>query len=279
MDDTAVHFNQGSFRPGVKIGNWNEDQYLKEEQLADFLITARSGDLSFHKTDALIKASTSPADIGTSKEGQILYGDRVLLVNHNAKCTLASLPKVHGGVHEVASDPDALMVVAAGVGEADAHQPMRRNVFTVEPSDGQALGSPVVFEEGGFLLMCENPTAPGPLYLRSEKTHISSSVSRLSKEQVVSLHPNKDGLNAYGSVWCFVLKNPSLRFESVGQPVQANTEVVIKHKQTGECLSCNFNQVKKVVSHFGAEHEVTASTKMTRAKVEAPENIWVVAMK
>ena len=163
MDDTAVHFNQGSFRPGVKIGNWNEDQYLKEEQLADFLITARSGDLSFHKTDALIKASTSPADIGTSKEGQILYGDRVLLVNHNAKCTLASLPKVHGGVHEVASDPDALMVVAAGVGEADAHQPMRRNVFTVEPSDGQALGSPVVFEEGGFLLMCENPTAPGPL--------------------------------------------------------------------------------------------------------------------
>lgn len=107
MDDTAVHFNQGSFRPGVKIGNWNEDQYLKEEQLADFLITAKSGDLSFHKTDALIKAANSPSDINATKEGQILFGDRVLLVNHQAKCTLAGLPKVHGGVHEVGQDADA----------------------------------------------------------------------------------------------------------------------------------------------------------------------------
>lgn len=122
-------------------------------------------------------------------------------------------------------------------------------------------------------------TPPPCRYLRSEKTHLSSAVSRLSREQIVCLHPNKEGLNAYGAVWSFVLKNPSLRYESMGQPVQANTELIIRHKQTNECLSCNFNQTKKVVSHFGAEQEITASTKMTRAKVEAPENVWVVAMK
>lgn len=55
------------------------------------------------------------------------------------------------------------MVTGTSVGEADNHQPMRRNVFTIEPADGQPMGSPVCFEEDGFMLRVDDPTGTGTL--------------------------------------------------------------------------------------------------------------------
>jgi len=274
-DDTPKHWNQGSFGAGVKIGNWNEDMYLKEERLADFLIKHDGKELGFHKTDALKQSATSSAQVGGAAAGILSFGDTIMLEHKAGAATLASLPSVHVGAHEVSDE--TMLVTGAGMGSNDDHQPTVRNVFTVEPFTGdQAMGSPVNFGDK-FCLRCEHPTQRGRvLYLGSETQHLQSAASRYSNEQIVNLRQSRDEIVvAYGVAWLVELQDPNYRLEAEGSPIPTNTPVVIKHVLTSKLLSCNYEVRKKMISEFGAEHEVTCGTKITRAKVEAPENHWI----
>lgn len=277
MDDTPKHWNQGSFGAGVKIGNWNEDTYLKEEELADFLLRNANSDLGFHKTDALLKLSKAPSNVSVAGDGNVVFGSQFMLINPTSNTALSSLPSIHVGVHE--KTDEKLMITASGMGENDAHMPAKRNVFTIVPyvAETQAEGQPVCFADK-FHIRCEHPTNPGAhLYLYSETPTVDAPVSRITKQQVVSLKPTNGGLNAYGTVWTIMLQDPNYRLESEQTPVPANVEICIKHSQSGQCLSCNY-KAKKIVSEFGAESEVTAKTNMKREKVESEENHWVLAM-
>lgn len=285
MDDTPTHWNQGSFGAGVKIGNWNEDMYLKEEELADFLMKKKNEDLGFHKTDAMLKIAKAPSSVSAcDSQGNVKYGSRCMLINPSSNSALASLPTVHVSAHEVAGD--SMMCASAPMGEADQHMPLRRNVFTILPFAGGSDDAPVKFGDK-FYLRTDHPVADEVLYLYSEKAHINSAASRVTKQQVVNLKPTNEGLNAYGSVWTFVLQDPNYRLEAEGTPVPANVEVVLKHVQSGQNLACNHThqpgpaskKVGKIISEFGSENEVTGNTYIGRSKVEGPENHWVVAMK
>jgi len=270
------HWNQGSFGSGVKIGNWNEDKFLKEEEMSDFLIQHTEGELGFHKTDALIRAATAPAALSGAKAGAVSFGDRIMLEHKAGVATLASLPSVHVGVHEVVGDK--MMVAGSGMGSNDDHVPVTRNVFTVEPfTAGQA--GPLNFGDK-FCLRLDHPTEEGTtLYLGSDTQHMSSETSRYSGEQVVDLRSSRDeAVGSYGCAWTVNLQDPDFRLESEGTPVPANTEVVVRHVQTSKLLACNHMIRKRMQSEFGAEYEITCATKMTRAKVEAPENHWAFKM-
>jgi len=271
-DDTPKHWNQGSFGAGVKIGNWNEDMYLKEESMAKFLIKHDGKELGFHKTDALKASATAPAPVGGAAEGTLSFGDAVMLEHRAGAATLGSLPSVHAEAGE-----GRMLVTGIGMGANDDHQPIVRNVFTIEPFTGdQAIGSPVTFGDK-FCLRCDHPTQRGEvLYLGSETQHLQSAASRYSGEQVVNLRASRDEIvGSYGVAWVVDLQDPNFRLEAEGTPIPTNTGVVIKHVLTAKLLSCNFELRKKMVSEFGAEHEVTCGTKMTRAKVEGPENTWI----
>jgi hypothetical protein len=281
MDDTPTHWNQGSFGAGVKIGNWNEDTYLREEELADFLMKHHNADLGFHKTDALLKISKEPSNVSTCVEGNVTYGSSFMLINPASKTALSSLPSIHVSAHETADD--SMMCAAAPMGEADTHQPTRRNVFTVVPFDEQAgaESDPVKFGDKFFLQTGHPIDKQQRLYLYSEKPHINSAASRITKQQVVNLKPTNEGLNHYGAVWTLVLQDPEYRLEAEGSPVPANVEVLLKHVQSGQCLSCN-HAAKAIISEFGSEFEVTANTNVKTGggcKVEGSENHWVLAMK
>jgi len=257
---------------GVKIGNWNEDMYLKEESMAKFLIKHDGKELGFHKTDALKAGATATAQVGGAAAGILSFGDAVMLEHKAGVATLASLPSVHAG----AADGN-MLVTGKGMGANDDHQPIVRNVFTIEPFTGdQVVGSPVSFGDK-FCLRCEHPTQQGDvLYLGSETQHLQSAASRYSGEQVVNLRASRDEVvGSYGVAWTVELQDPNFRLEAEGTPIPTNSGVVIRHVLTAKLLSCNFELRKKMVSEFGAEHEVTCGTKMTRAKVEGPENTWI----
>jgi len=270
------HWNQGSFGSGVKIGNWNEDKYLKEEEMADFLIKHTEGDLGFHKTDGLIRAATATSAVSAAQGGVVSFGDQVMLEHKAGVATLASLPSVHVGVHEVAGDK--MMVTGAGMGANDDHLPMVRNVFSIEPFSAGQTG-PLNFGDK-FCLRVAHPTADSDtLYLGSDTQHMSSEVSRYSGEQIVNLRTSREeAVGSYGVAWTVNLKDPDFRLESEGTPVPAETDVVVRHVQTAKLLACNHMIRKRMQSEFGAEYEVTCATKMTRAKVEAPENHWSFKM-
>jgi hypothetical protein len=272
----SKHWNQGSFGAGVKIGNWNEDMYLKEEAMAKFLIKHDGKELGFHKTDALTSMAAASAGVGGAAAGTLSFGDAVMLEHKAGVATLASLPSVHVAANEVTDG--RMPVTGAGMGSNDDHQPITRNVFSIEPYNAsQQVGAPVMYGDS-FCLRCQHPTSDGVLYLGSDTMHLQSQASRYSAEQIVDLRPSREEVvGSYGVAWLVEYLDPNFRLEAEGSPVPTNAQVVIKHVLTNKLLSCNYELParKKMQSEFGAEHEITCATKLTRAKVEAPENHWI----
>lgn len=165
--------------------------------------------------------------------------------------------------------------VTAAIGDSTAAS--LRNVFTVVSMDGASEGEPVVYGRK-VALRCGNATGD-VAYLASDRAGPHSRVAHFSGEQMVYLLRLNEGETVTSSAaWVFDCHDASVRPENQGAPVPTDAAVIIRHSNSAECLACLHEQRKKYFTTFGAEGEVTCSTKKAGSVmgefVVKPENVW-----
>lgn len=116
----------------------------------------------------------------------------------------------------------------------------------------------------------------------------TQSFARNTHFQEVTISSRQTGL----TTWVLEHINPTVRFESIGQPVLAGEEILIKHSHTGKWLGTDNILVKTM---YGTEMEVFTESYMKKGKSQnlskelegkitidtpmrsqEPQNSWVV---
>uniref|UniRef100_A0A8C6F3J7 Cilia and flagella associated protein 161 n=1 Tax=Monodon monoceros TaxID=40151 RepID=A0A8C6F3J7_MONMO len=257
---------QNLYGPGVRMGNWNEDVYLEEELMKDFLAKKDKGQLLIQRNRRLKENLLRPMQLSISEDGYIHYGDKVMLVNPDHPETEADL--FLGGDLSLCMTPDEIkahlsdeLEVPCGLSAAQTKIPVGRNTFTVT---GQVLRYGQNFRlgiAGGF--------ADRMLYLSSDHRTLMKS-SKRSWLQEVYLTDEDSYLNC----WQAAFPDPQLRLEYEGFPVLANAKLLINHCHTNRGLVAHRHLF--LSTYFGKEAEVAAHTYLDSHRVEKPKNHWML---
>ncbi|XP_007126407.2 cilia- and flagella-associated protein 161 [Physeter macrocephalus] len=136
---------QNLYGPGVRMGNWNEDVYLEEELMKDFLAKRDKGQLLIQRNRRLKENLLRPMQLSISEDGYIRYGDKVMLVNPDRAETEADL--FLGGDLSLCMTPDEIkahlsdeLEVPCGLSAAQTKIPVGRNTFTILCAAGEVIG-------------------------------------------------------------------------------------------------------------------------------------------
>ncbi|KAM4749025.1 cilia- and flagella-associated protein 161 [Rhinophrynus dorsalis] len=263
-----------TFRPSVRVGNWNEDVYMDEDLLKDFLEKRDKGELLVQKSSNLKKNILQKTELSITNEGLLHFGDVVMLLNpENSAETLSNTSPVHNNV-TLSVNPDESAVhtkssleAPCGVSASANVQPCARNAFIITSVDGSSLGEPLHYGQNFALRTTDG--FMNHLYLTSDqKTFLKSSKKSYLQEVSLTDQPS------YQTYWQIVYLDPQLRLEHEGLPVLANTKLLIVHSKTNQCLAV----LRKYVlwTLFGKDYEVTAHTYLNGHKAEENENHWII---
>ncbi|XP_076984621.1 cilia- and flagella-associated protein 161 isoform X4 [Tamandua tetradactyla] len=136
---------QNLYGPRVRMGNWNEDLYLEEERMKDFLQKRDKGELLIQRNRRLKENLLRQMQLSVSEDGYIHYGDSVLLVNPDHPDRDADL--FLGGDLSLCMTPDDITAhlrdeveVPCGLSAAQTNIPVGRNTFIILSVDGNAVG-------------------------------------------------------------------------------------------------------------------------------------------
>uniref|UniRef100_A0A8C8YSB2 Cilia and flagella associated protein 161 n=1 Tax=Prolemur simus TaxID=1328070 RepID=A0A8C8YSB2_PROSS len=264
---------QNLYSPRVRMGNWNEDMYLEEERLKDFLKKRDEGELLIQRSRRLKKNLLRPMQLSVSEDGYVHFGDKVMLVNPDYPETEADVSL--GGDLALSMTPDEIQAhlsegleVPCGLSAVPTKIPVARNTFIILSADRDASDQVLRYGQdfhlgitGGF----ENKM----LYLTSDHRTLLKS-SRKSWLQEVYLTDEA----SYRSCWQAALPDPQLRLEHEGFPVPANARVLINHCHTNRGLAAHRHLFLR--TYFGKEAEVAAHTHLDSHRVEKPKNHWML---
>ncbi|CAH7346357.1 Cfap161 [Phodopus roborovskii] len=232
---------QNLYGPGVRMGNWNEDVYLEEERMRDFLEKREKGELLIQRNRRVKKNLLRPMELSVSKDGFVHYGDKVMLVNPDHPrgeeagmflegdlCLCMSPDEVKAQLLDELEMPCGLSAVLTTV-------PMGRNTFTIlsDSRSSDAVGQVLRYGQS-FCLGIEAGLECKMLYLSSDHRTLLKS-SKKSWLQEVILTDEASHLNC----WQATFLDPQLRLEYEGFPVGANEKLVIYHRQTNRALAAH----------------------------------------
>uniref|UniRef100_A0A2K6ES36 Cilia and flagella associated protein 161 n=1 Tax=Propithecus coquereli TaxID=379532 RepID=A0A2K6ES36_PROCO len=261
---------QNLYSPRVRIGNWNEDIYLEEERLKDFLKKRDEGGLLIQRSRRLKK---NLMQLSVSKDGYVHYGDKVMLVNPDYAETEADL--FLAGDLALSMTPDEIQAhlsdaleVPCGLSAVQTKVPVGRNTFIVLSTDRDAAGQVLRYGQD-FCLGITGGFENKMLYLSSDHRSLLKS-SRRSWLQEAYLTDEV----SYRSCWQAALPDPQLRLEHEGFPVPANARVLINHRHTNRGLAAHRHL--PLSTYFGKEAEVVAHTYLDSHRVEKPKNHWML---
>jgi len=154
-----------SYKPVTRVGNWNEDLFLKAELDADYADKKAKGLLKYQKADALRAEFLS--EVGTSPHGdrQVRFGDIVMLKNiaFNKTVSVFSDNKLHW--------------IISGSSEEKS---VKQNSFKIVPFDpilNEDLDKKPLLYTQPFAL--QSVVEPG-LYLASDSIRKLQSISNIS---------------------------------------------------------------------------------------------------
>ncbi|XP_048224864.1 cilia- and flagella-associated protein 161 [Perognathus longimembris pacificus] len=264
---------QNLYGPRVRMGNWNEDVYLEEEIMKDFLEKRDQGKLLIQKNRKLKKNLLRPMQLSITEDGYIHYGDKVMLMNPDHPA-LEEAGMFQRGDLSLCMAPDEIKVqlnddfqVPCDVTAVEARQPVGRNTFVVLSAGKDATGQVVRYGQD-FCLGLTGGFEDKMLYLSSDhKTLLKSS--KKSWLQEVYLTNEVSHLNR----WQAAFLEPQLRLEFEGFPVHANEKLVIYHRYTNRALVAHRHLFLR--TYFGKEVEIAAHTYLDSQRVEKPKNIWI----
>ncbi|XP_012974364.1 cilia- and flagella-associated protein 161 isoform X1 [Mesocricetus auratus] len=271
---------QNLYGPGVRMGNWNENAYLEEERMKDFLEKREKGELLIQRNRRLKKNLLRPMELSVSKDGFIHYGDKVMLVNPNHPPWEEAGVFLEGDLC-LCMSPDEVkaqlldeLEVPCGVTAVQTTVPTGRNTFTI-----LRMGRNWVLETALVPACCAVPLAflvavtkimcGFQLYLSSDHRTLLKS-SKKSWLQEVTLTDQASHLNC----WQATFLDPQLRLEYEGYPVRANEKLVIYHRHTNRALAVHRHLSLR--TYFGKEVEVAAHTHQDSHRAEKPKNHWIL---
>nr|XP_048291311.1 cilia- and flagella-associated protein 161 [Myodes glareolus] len=267
---------QNLYGPGVRMGNWNEDVFLEEERMRDFLEKREKGELLIQRNRRLKKNLLRPMELSVSQDGFVHYGDKVILVNPNHArgeeagvflegdlCLCVSPDEIKAQLCDELEIPCAVSAVQTTV-------PTGRNTFTIlsDSTDRSAVGQVLRYGQS-FCLGIAAGLECKMLYLSSDHRTLLKS-SKKSWLQEVTLTDENSHLNC----WQATFLDPQLRLEYEGFPVRANEKLVIYHRHTNRALAAHRHLPLR--TYFGKEVEVAAHTHLDSHKVEKPKNHWML---
>lgn len=259
-----------TYKPFVRVGNWQEDIALQEEAAREFERRRLGGTLLLSRAQTVLSAAATQHRISKTEDGCVHYGDS-LVVRHAGSGRVVSYV-----AQSSTTEADVLHVSGApGVGGMAR---LQRNVFTIAPGSGQGgmqPGAPLCFADR-FTLVAVDPFGH-ERYLHSQLAGLHGGVSLLSGKQSVTLaHPKKSEKISHDDVWEVVCIDPSIRLETEGQPVPANVPVVLRHVASNQPLA--MLETHLVRSELGAEPEMACHGFYNQQKVPQPANHFVLEL-
>lgn len=280
MQHLEPNLSIGTYQRTVKVGNWNEDMSWEEELLKDFLEKREKGELLIQKSSNLKSKVLKPACLSAPTDGFLHFGDAVMLVNDNILEVLggdpASTPTLVPVCDEVSLSltPDDSTAYSSqclgsycGVTASRNMNACIRNTYVITSSDGSPQGDVLRYGQNFALRTTDDFT--GHLYLASDqKTFVKCARKSRMQEVFLTAEPS------YLTCWQTSYFDPQMRMEFEGEPVPANTKLLIIHSKTNQCLAV----LRKFVlwTCFGKEYEVTARTFLDAHKAEETMNHWIL---
>ncbi|XP_061227084.1 cilia- and flagella-associated protein 161 [Neopsephotus bourkii] len=263
-----------TYRPGVLIGNWNEDSCLGEDLLRDFLHKRERGELLTQRINRLQDNLLRKIHLSVSKDGFVHFGDTVMLLNSDDKPSVENPCGVCGTL-TLAINLDELSIFSPlplqtlhGVSAIKSVAPVGRNTFCILSVDGSALGEPIKYGQA-FGLGTTGGFSSQMMYLASDH----KSFVRFAKKSYLQPVFLTDELS-YLTHWQAAFLDPQLRLEHEGFPVPANSKIIITHCQTNRSLAVPRNFWTR--SYFGREYEVICHTFLDTHKAEEDKNYWEI---
>ncbi|XP_047702787.1 cilia- and flagella-associated protein 161 isoform X2 [Prionailurus viverrinus] len=264
---------QNLYGPGVRMGNWNEDIYLEEELMKDFLEKRAKGQLLIQRNRRLKENLLRPMQLSVSEDGYVRCGDKVMLVNPAHAEVEAHL--FLGGDLSLCATPDEIkahlsgeLEVPCGLSAAQTRIPVGRNTFTILRADGNATGQVLRYGQD-FCLATTGGFEDKMLYLSSDHRTLQKS----SKRSLLQEAYLTDEVS-YLSCWQAAFLDPQLRLEYEGAPVPANAKILIYHCGTNRGLAVPRHVF--LSTYFGKEAEVAVHTHLDSHRVEKPSNHWML---
>ncbi|XP_037020101.2 cilia- and flagella-associated protein 161 [Artibeus jamaicensis] len=264
---------QNFYGHGVRMGNWNEDVYLEEELMKDFLEKRDKGQLLIQRSIRLKENLLRPTQLSISEDGHVHHGDSVMLVNPDYPDTEADL--FLRGDLSLCLAPDEIRAhlsdapeVPCGLSAAPTSIPVGRNTFIILSAEPAATGDILRFGQN-FRLGIVRGFDDTMLYLSSDHRTLLKS-SKRSWLQEVYLTDEVSYLNC----WQAAFPDPQLRLEHEGVPIPANRKILINHCHTNRGLAAHRHLCLR--TYFGKEAEVAAHTHLDSHRAEKPRNHWVL---
>lgn len=231
----------------TRVGNWSEDQDLGTHFQRDYLDKKDKGKLLINQTQQKFAKAFQKVPHSYSADGTIKFGDNVMLMckQTNGFLVFDMSDKITSNDEAYGCTTTSKMVGACG--RSIVHiQKVNKN----EGDDTVKYGEQVRFVTNPWINDKE-------LYLHSQQCS-PQVFARFSRNQEVCLVTNP----IYNTVWSIIPPDGagSLLF---GQPVQANTELIIEHAATKEFLS---NDNIDYGNQFGKEFEISCKKAAVKHK-------------
>ncbi|XP_069384683.1 cilia- and flagella-associated protein 161 isoform X3 [Paralichthys olivaceus] len=218
------------FRAAVKVGNWTEDLLLEEAAKKEFLEKEERGEHSFQKKDLIRENLLRPVNLSMTNDGQLHFGDVVMLVNVGGENRECSAVSVNADIDSLIKIPSPGIKSPCGVSAGRGILPCARTAFIITSVDGSPEGSTLLYDQS-FALTTTNGFARG-LYLTSDRQSFQKC-AKMSRLQEVNLVDE----GSFLSCWKIVHFDPQERLEYEGQPVPADVKVLIVHCKTNQALA------------------------------------------
>lgn len=249
------------FSSTTRVGNWLEDVQLEETKIAEFRRRKETGQLALGFRQAKANTCNQPVPHSHARDGLIRFGDTIMLTHDLTSGALAC-----DLWEESVSNPGTFM---ATVNPEQRASPVARNTFTVVPVTAPRLCESKMAEPDddylhfgqGFHLQCNDALLVDdrvamlkpPMFL-SSCLRSQQRGSRISNQQPVYMTQALDS----GAVWQAEFHSSSetgsARLLATGEPIPANTPLVLRHRSTGQALSCDPKDAES--TDFGVEYEV-----------------------
>ncbi|XP_038124696.1 cilia- and flagella-associated protein 161 [Cyprinodon tularosa] len=254
-------------RPRAKTGNWNEDMLIEEEAMREYFEKKEKGELLVQRVDFLKENILRPVDLSVSNDGQLHFGDTVMLVNIGGEKRQFSSLSINADINSVTKTPSPGIKTPCGVSAGGEIKPCIRTAFIITSVDGSPEGSTLCFDQF-FALRTTGGFARG-LYLTSDLQGFQKYAKKSGFQEVYL-----DDSTSFLSWWKIVHFDPQERLEYEGQPVPANEKVLIIHCKTNQALAFLGDQLLWTAD--GKEYEVTTHTFLDSHKAEQDANHWIM---
>lgn len=262
MSDTR-HMAVRTYNSQVRVGNWNEDVCLREDEIKDFLDKKEAGLLTIDVSHNLIKLNLASASLSTSLDGSLKYGDNIAL-----KCDATNAL--------LATESTNFELTTCPVKNLPESGATARTAFKVVPvpfSRRKAHIGDTLTYGAEFCLVSNLNGDDQPMYLTSERVSFTS-YAKHSRNQQMGMTDTADA----NCIFRAQSHDPQTRLELSGTPIHTfPTKVVINHIMTNRNLTSNDKY--SCTTHFGAEYEVSCWILLGTHREELAPNHWYVVTK